>query len=245
MVRKIGPLFVVALIVAFGLGGCGGDSVVPTENEQNNSSGVVTGDINPTGGNVDSGRRTAAAAVGHTDHLSGHDAGSVGGADGPVTEPGWTSLALDANDNPHICYYDELTSDLKYAHLAWTPTPTAVPTMNVISYDLDMPDPLLEPGDGFLLRRTCAQSYPSVITVDEYIVLDFLGNYWFWPGWTQDLDYDPSTLNPNQEYTHNILEFVWPAGAGSQDGIKFWGAFLEESSVNLLVIDSIEWAYFE
>ncbi len=53
MVRKIGSLFVVALIVAFGLGGCGGDSVVPTENEQNNSSGVVTGDINPTGGNFE------------------------------------------------------------------------------------------------------------------------------------------------------------------------------------------------
>jgi hypothetical protein len=53
MVRKLGPLFVVALVVTLAFGGCSNDTVVPTDNEQSNTSGLIAGDINASGGNFE------------------------------------------------------------------------------------------------------------------------------------------------------------------------------------------------
>jgi hypothetical protein len=53
MIRRTGPLFVVALMVALVLGGCGDDSVTPTDIEQSNTSGLIEGDISAADGNFE------------------------------------------------------------------------------------------------------------------------------------------------------------------------------------------------
>lgn len=53
MVRKLGPLFVVALVVTLAFGGCGRDTVVPTDNEQSNTSGLIAGDISADDGSFE------------------------------------------------------------------------------------------------------------------------------------------------------------------------------------------------
>jgi len=45
MIRRIGPLFVVALVFSLAYLGCSEESVVPIDNEQSNTSGLVEGDI--------------------------------------------------------------------------------------------------------------------------------------------------------------------------------------------------------
>jgi hypothetical protein len=48
--RFLGPLTIVALALAAVFGGCSGDAVTPTENDQNNSTGFINGDISASGG---------------------------------------------------------------------------------------------------------------------------------------------------------------------------------------------------
>ena len=53
MIHRVVTLSIIVLMSALVLGGCGGDSIVPTDNEQNNTSGLVQGDIDPNTGSFE------------------------------------------------------------------------------------------------------------------------------------------------------------------------------------------------
>jgi hypothetical protein len=59
MNRRVAPLFVVALVFSLAYIGCGDDAVVPTDNEQNNTSGLIEGDIDASAGSFEYMTETA------------------------------------------------------------------------------------------------------------------------------------------------------------------------------------------
>ncbi len=121
--------------------------------------------------------------------------------------------------------------------------PTPTPTPAVVWYTLTMENTDLSPGDTFLLERTCGNPDIDTLTVDDYIILDVFGQYWFWPGWTETVDSDTYSLAPATQRTDEILTFIWPDVTGSITGLKFWGALLHAGSSDLIIFTDIEWGY--
>ncbi|MBN2053706.1 hypothetical protein JW905_02210, partial [bacterium] len=71
------------------------------------------------------------------------------------------------------------------------------------------------------------------VTVDEFIVLELFGNYWFWPSWNQDLDYVTTYLSPGARVEDLILQFTWTHETASIQNIIFWAALLESGTSDL------------
>lgn len=122
------------------------------------------------------------------------------------------------------------------------PTPTATPTPTAIAYDIGMYDTELNAGDLFRLTRSCYNPLAAV-AVDEYIILDVYGSYWFWPSWSTTVDFETWTLPAGGGSDDVILEFTWPNVTGTAEDLRFWGAFLAGGTTDLIVYDMVEWEY--
>jgi hypothetical protein len=85
---------------------------------------------------------------------------------------------------------------------------------------------MFQPGDRFLLTWTVGNPAEE-ITADQFIILDVWGRFFFWPGWQETLDFLRETFPPRSTSEEVILDFEWPDGAGSADGLIFWGALLD------------------
>lgn len=111
-----------------------------------------------------------------------------------------------------------------------------------ITYDLQMTDTQLQPGDLFRLDRQSNNS-GNPIMVDEYLLLELFGSFWFWPNWTVQADYATVEIQFGQQPVETILTFSWPSGAGTVQGVKFWGAYLHAGTSILICHDMIEWEF--
>ena len=141
--------------------------------------------------------------------------------------------APDAGAYPGAGYwYQDLTA----------PVPTATPTPETITYELMLIDSDLAPGDQFRLSRACFNPNAGR-DVDEFIILDIYANYWYWPGWSETPDWLTWTLTHGVETEEILLEFLWPDVTGTAEDLKFWGAFLEAGTMDLIIYDMIEWGY--
>jgi len=121
-----------------------------------------------------------------------------------------------------------------------TPEPTAD-----IRCDLILNQTLFRPNDTFLLECRNVNTGPSM-TVEQYILLDIFGEYWFWPGWTQAVDFRQADLPARSDSSSEILRFVWPDTAGAMSGIRFWAAFLAPASATVIgEYDMVEWGFTE
>jgi len=98
------------------------------------------------------------------------------------------------------------------------------------------------PGDQFRLSRACFNPNAGR-DVDEFIILDIYANYWYWPGWSETPDWLTWTLTHGVETEEILLEFLWPDVTGTAEDLKFWGAFLEAGTMDLIIYDMIEWGY--
>jgi Peptidase family C25/Propeptide_C25/Peptidase family C25, C terminal ig-like domain len=130
-----------------------------------------------------------------------------------------------------------------------TPTvnpPTATPTEGPdhIVLDLEISEEMFHSGDDFLLTRRAINPGPQ-ITLDEWIILDVFGLFFFNPGWAEVPDYVMTTLEAYSDDTITIMEFVWPDGNfGTATGLRFWGAFLDPSTSTLVGdYDMVEFGY--
>lgn len=184
-------------------------------------------------------------------HISYHDAGyghlmyarwdgsawRIETVDTDGTQGYYSSIAIDSADNPHIAYYDSGRRDLRYAW--WTPEPDT-PYFIMIMPDID-----LQRGDTFQLVARGGNPGADPLPVDLYILLDVFGAYWFYPGWTQELNFESRTMDPGSTFEDIILSFTWPPGTGSASGLYFHGALLHQGSFDIVDIDSIEWGYSE
>lgn len=107
-----------------------------------------------------------------------------------------------------------------------------------------MPATYYRSGDVFSLDVRVANPGEPRGLKPLFIILDVYGEYWFWPSWKQQLDYHWIDLQSGSSTYPVIASFFWPEGAGSADGIVFWGGLTDERiTVVIGLIDTIAWGY--
>lgn len=146
-----------------------------------------------------------------------------------------SSLILDADGYPHVAYYDYGRRQLRYAW--WDPGPPW--------FDLVMADTQLQTGDTFELIARGGNTSATALNLDQYVLLDIFGVYYFYPTWRSEMDFTSLTLNPGEGFETNLLTFVWPSGTGSGSGLIFHGAWFTATTFDLMAYDLIEWGYGE
>jgi len=120
-----------------------------------------------------------------------------------------------------------------------TSTPTPTPTMaatdtpgpDMLTVNLTLSQEFFTPGDQFLLTF-CYQNPGSGQSLDQYVLLDVFGLYFFWPGWEEAVDFERTFVRPGSNCAdpQTILEFTWPDTDAAADGVAFWGAYLNPSA---------------
>lgn len=108
--------------------------------------------------------------------------------------------------------------------------------------NVNMNQKIYEAGDTCILSLMLRNPGPTD-TVDEFLILDVFGEYWFWPSFEQDLDFRTKTIPQGFEEFETVLEFVWPSGAGAADGIIFWAACLDSGTTNLECWDMVSFGF--
>jgi hypothetical protein len=102
---------------------------------------------------------------------------------------------------------------------------------------------LFHPGDMFELRKVVVNSDADDALVDEFIVLEIGGQYWYWPSWGQTVDFRAATYLGGDRAEEEVLSFIWPSVSGPIDA-RFWYALLDPSMSYLMAeYDLIEWRY--
>ncbi len=154
----------------------------------------------------------------------------------PTMTPTATSTPVPPTDTPTATPTDTPT-------VMPTNTPTPTPTIGEYNYDLQLNQTEYHGGDHFLLDVQIANP-DAAIHAFEYIILDVYQNYYFWPGWTQDIDSKEVTIPAGSTDTENILDFEWPENTGSAQGIRFWGALVGYTDGQLIGnYDMVEFDY--
>ncbi|MBN1295469.1 hypothetical protein JXA80_01735 [bacterium] len=123
-----------------------------------------------------------------------------------------------------------------------TPTPTPNPAETGVTLHLNQEE--FRKWDTFHLSRTVVNS-GSGLTVDEYILLEVYGQFWFWPSWNTTGDYLRRTLGADTIYAaETVMSFMWPEVEGSAAGLRFWAAMLDRDRQTLYGgFDKVDWGY--
>ena len=131
----------------------------------------------------------------------------------PVGGPTWTPEPATATPTP------DTTA---------TPEPTPTPTGGVFEgVRLILADTDLQEGDTFRLSAEVASDTESV--ADFYCALEAFGSYFFYPTWTEAVDFD--TIGLPLEF--DVLgPFPWPAVAGDASGLRFYGVAVREGTLD-------------
>jgi M6 family metalloprotease-like protein len=102
------------------------------------------------------------------------------------------------------------------------------------SIDIDLNSRMYHAGDEFKLSLKIDNPGPQVST-DVYVLLDVYGQfYYFWPTWSETLNFDTRDLPTGHDSTEILLTFDWPSGAGAGSNIRFWAALLDHTTLQLL-----------
>lgn len=100
--------------------------------------------------------------------------------------------------------------------------------------DLRMPSELYLPGDPFYLELHLDNRAEPLEGIPVFCILDALGSFFFWPGWNA-FDYEIRDIPGSAVTPIEILPlFLWPEGAGSAAGIRFYGACTDPEITGIL-----------
>lgn len=119
-------------------------------------------------------------------------------------------------------------------------TPTGCPTTAIVC---ELNTSNISGGELFHFGMMTCNGEQTELDVDLYILLEVYGLFWFYPSWTDSIDFADKTLPPCQCNSETILEFTWPMGTGSAQGIKFWLAMFYPDTFDLISLDSCSFDY--
>ncbi|MBN2056408.1 lamin tail domain-containing protein [bacterium] len=125
-----------------------------------------------------------------------------------------------------------------------TPTPFTTATPSNVECSIYTNQGHYRPNDLFVLSTSILNT-GNQVTVDEYIILDVWGEYWFWPNWGQDLNFMTRIIQPYNPMYEDILNFVWPSGAGAADNIIFWLGLLQSGTIDVHCIHYTSFGFSE
>lgn len=98
-----------------------------------------------------------------------------------------------------------------------------------------MPADSFGPGDLFFLRtRIWNPDLQPMVDVPLFVILDVYGQYFFWPTWLMNVDYQPILLQSGASEQAIIADFQWPSGVGTADGIGIYAAMTTKDMTALM-----------
>jgi len=112
------------------------------------------------------------------------------------------------------------------------PSPTPTPVDDVFSIGIVLNGDVFRSGDQFLLEYVVERHGPP-LELEQYIILDVWGAYYFWPEWTMNLSHMRQTFAESPRQRHTVLEFTWPADAGSAQNIIIWCGCLNPGTTDI------------
>jgi len=102
-------------------------------------------------------------------------------------------------------------------------------------------------GDRFHLHLVLHNPEQADFAADAYVLLGVHGDFWSWPSWIpleDGVDYQAVFCGAMTAQPMTLLDFSWPAGAGTAAGLEFYGALFEPSSFNMIGnLAYIEWEF--
>ena len=128
----------------------------------------------------------------------------------------------------------------------YTPEPTPTFSETDLQQDLVLNKEMFYPNDQFLLTLRTINPRTETFPVDQYIILEVAGLFYFWPDWTATVDWETRNFTAKYDNTEELFNFTWPAGAGSYSPITFYcGALLPGTATLAGPIDFVTWGYSE
>lgn len=88
-------------------------------------------------------------------------------------------------------------------------------------------------GDSFDFKVRIDPALSGDLSADLYVALEVYGEFYFYPSWTQDLDWLRVFLSNSGSYLIPILSFTWPAGVGSAENLRFWALLMDPGTFTL------------
>ncbi|MGB3975551.1 MAG: carboxypeptidase regulatory-like domain-containing protein [bacterium] len=115
-----------------------------------------------------------------------------------------------------------------------TPTPTPecdyLGTHLVISQE----DPF-RTGDTFWLQcHVCNNTNAPMQQIATAVLLGVYGEFWFWPGWTQDFDLEHHDYLPGLTEIQVFEPFTWPDVQGTAVGLEFYSGLINAEMNDLI-----------
>ncbi len=140
-------------------------------------------------------------------------------------------LAFDDPESGTNITIDELTMDVNYfINNGSDPTPTPPPEETGAYLSLN--DDTFSAGEPFNLDCRLINN-EGAVDVDLYILM-MVGSEIFWyPGWTQNIDWTTQGLPGGSDQTLDILDFTWPTGAGSFCCVEFYAAMFNQGFLDV------------
>lgn len=102
-----------------------------------------------------------------------------------------------------------------------------------IIIDLRMNQSRYEAGDPFQVFWS-GWSQDGTISGDSYLLLEVLGDYWFYPTWGSDLDFWTTEFQETGPTEIIIFDFIWPQIAPLNLTVTFWTCAFNTGSFNLI-----------
>ncbi len=123
-------------------------------------------------------------------------------------------------------------------HYQAEPPPTPTPTPNPCAFlgvRVEMPLEIYHPGDTCRVDAfVCVPGDQAMSGLPLFVMLYVAGEFFYGPGFTQNIDYYEGDYPPGETEVEIIESFFWPDGCGSYDGAMFIGAFLNQEMTMIL-----------
>jgi len=124
-------------------------------------------------------------------------------------------------------------------------TPTSTPTSGGDAFvmDLRLNQELFNEGDLFLLELDVSRT-GNTVTVDQYLILDVYGLFFYGPAWQNTLDFETKTYYDGYSGTTEIFRFTWPSVDGHATGLFFYAGCLYTGTADLIGnVDIVSFGY--
>jgi hypothetical protein len=138
-------------------------------------------------------------------------------------------LELDKMDGEWICDQTPCGQDTP------TPEPTATPTPECPETGMYCHSNQEEYHEGDLCKLNFegCNGADLPLTVVSLIALEIYGNFYFYPSWGLNLDWEATTIPPCECIDILDAEFVWPY-IPQEMTIRFWSAFIDEDFMQII-----------
>jgi endonuclease/exonuclease/phosphatase family metal-dependent hydrolase len=115
-----------------------------------------------------------------------------------------------------------------------TPTPTPSSGCDSTGVSIWMPYQTFYPGFGCSCTATICNAEEQPLTDNPlFMILDVMGSYFFAPGFTE-FDYYSQTFPVGETTVVVLPEFTWPTGAGTLEGVTWYGALTDPDITQLV-----------